>query len=251
MSIDLDSVKMPPRVAALDRDARGFPITYGTLRAADGTPNFTVPDTVAYLDCMTGGRCSICGDGLTEDDVWFVGSPCETFDPRGVFTSPPKHRACATYSMQVCPHLAVPDYKGRTSSARRRIAEGLDEASPIRALFAQEPAERPNTFVMARADGYLLTGSFPEALRVVPNRPFLEVEEWRAGQRVMHHRSKSEMTMLKKRGLGALKADKLTYSHLSPIQKQVWNGEARGVFPWTDAEAFMAHVENSSRKPKL
>jgi hypothetical protein len=64
MKHDWQSIPMPPGIAALGRDVRGFPITFTTLIQSDGRPDFTTIDGEKIMRCIEEGLCGMCGTKL-------------------------------------------------------------------------------------------------------------------------------------------------------------------------------------------
>jgi hypothetical protein len=95
---------MPAGIAALPRDARGYPIPFTVFVDADGTPDFRVIDQEKLVACARERRCGLCGDPL---GYWiaFVGGPVSHANRE--FADAPMHRECASYAMAVCPFLAL------------------------------------------------------------------------------------------------------------------------------------------------
>lgn len=118
-SARLASVQMPPRIKALQRDKRGYPIPRFVDRSADkpdGEPDFRVMNPGFMMSCITKALCWICGGRLGRYGTFSVGPMCCI---TRTSSEPPSHRDCAQYAVQVCPFLAVPEM--------RRIETGLPE----------------------------------------------------------------------------------------------------------------------------
>jgi hypothetical protein len=71
---------MPERIARLPRDKRNYPIPWHVLKAADGTPFFTVNDDRKAWQALRESRCPVCGERLGRWR-WFIGGPRSAFDP--------------------------------------------------------------------------------------------------------------------------------------------------------------------------
>jgi len=98
---------MPPRVAALARDARGYPIPYTARYDQGGMPDFRAIDSAKWMRAVRTRCCGICGEPLG-GRVAFVGGP-QAMQNR-LFTDLPMHRDCAIYALKVCPMLAAPKF---------------------------------------------------------------------------------------------------------------------------------------------
>lgn len=96
---------MPPRVARLPVDARGFPVPW-FVSWRGGTPLFPVVDAAKLGVAWTAERCWICGEGLGAWRGWIVG-PMSALE--GATPEPPSHCECAAFAMTACPHLASAD----------------------------------------------------------------------------------------------------------------------------------------------
>ena len=72
-------IDMPPGIARLPRDARGYPVPVIVLIDKTGTPQFTINDVTKVAACLAEHRCSICGRRFDRHPVtqrhemWFVG----------------------------------------------------------------------------------------------------------------------------------------------------------------------------------
>lgn len=114
-------VPMPDAVAALPRDARGFPVPAFVYRPDDwaaGEPlDLRVLDTDAALVLMRARRCGVCGLPVGYR-MWFIGGPMCLYNR--IFETP-THRECAEYAMLACPHLsnAKHEYVERPGDALR------------------------------------------------------------------------------------------------------------------------------------
>jgi hypothetical protein len=98
---------MPPAVAALPRDPRGYPILY-SIQQDDGTYNFLAMDPRRVMMCAQQHLCGVCGQSLAPP-LSFVGGPLSLANR--VYSEPPMHRACFDYAHAVCPFLVNPHYQ--------------------------------------------------------------------------------------------------------------------------------------------
>lgn len=127
----LAAVPMPPRIALLSRDRRGFPIPRFIDRRADrdGEPDFRIMDGVFMTRCIRDKRCWICGDRLGRYMTFPIGPMCTI--NRNI-AEPPSHLECCRYSAKVCPFLSVPEM--------RRIERGKPEGSWVSGeMIARNP----------------------------------------------------------------------------------------------------------------
>jgi hypothetical protein len=93
---------MPARIAKLPT-YRGRPVPVTVLTLPDGTVDFRVTDTEAWVDVVKNRQCGICGEPL-DTVVCFIGGPLSA--QSRAFTDAPMHEECARYSAQACPYLA-------------------------------------------------------------------------------------------------------------------------------------------------
>lgn len=171
----MNEVLMPPRIAALPRDARGFPVPWNILWV-NGVPNFAINDSMKHIQAVTGCLCPICGESLGKWK-WFVGGPKSAFDPNGWYIDLPGHVECIEYALQVCPYLSVRNYHRETPLIERvKIPEGhevLDET--------QDPT-RPLLFVMVATAMVEIMPRIGQLPVVRPRKPWLGIKFWRHGQ---------------------------------------------------------------------
>jgi hypothetical protein len=118
------SVPVPPQMAHLPRDPRGFPIFVMAYRDDDGRAHFTINEEPVRQRVIRRDLCSICGRGLLRGR-WFVGGEKSAFHPRGAYIDPPMHSVCAHYALRVCPYLAAPTYA--TPIAGKTVAGRSDD----------------------------------------------------------------------------------------------------------------------------
>lgn len=121
--LDLNTVSMPARIAALDRDARGYPKPFGTM-----PDDFRVINMANWARAVRDRLCGICGHGIGVH-IAFVGGPGSI--KHRTFTDLGMHRECAEYALAVCPFLAMPT----SFSYARTKGEGtttLEDVSDVR-----------------------------------------------------------------------------------------------------------------------
>lgn len=173
-------VPIPDRMSHLDRDHRGYPIPWIVFRDSSGRAHFTVNNDTMTARCRDEDRCSICGTKLFRAR-WFVGGPGSAFHEHGAYIDPPMHYECATYALQVCPHLAAPRYTGRIDT------KTLDRSKlPDQAIFIDNTMDpnRPDYFVAVMAVGQTLVHASLLQTYIKPKRPYRRVEFWRNGVRL-------------------------------------------------------------------
>jgi hypothetical protein len=96
--------EMPPRIARLPRDSRGYPIPW-FVHWEDGVPDFRVIGLGKWAAAARFERCWICGDPRGRNFTFVAG-------PMGTITrvngEPPCHADCALFAAKACPFLARP-----------------------------------------------------------------------------------------------------------------------------------------------
>lgn len=119
--------RMPPEIAELPRDQRGYPVPWFsdwtsrsesplisrnarigvfadcTCQIGQGEPILGEPCVVRAREAVIQRRCSTCGIAIRpgSDMVW----PSHTGDVAPYFLEPPNHPGCLEWALQVCPHL--------------------------------------------------------------------------------------------------------------------------------------------------
>jgi hypothetical protein len=168
-------VPIPERMAALDRDRRGYPIPYVVQRDKLGQPHFTVNDSFKVERAAALDLCGICGQKLMRGR-WFVGGPGSAFHEHGAYIDGPLHRECCAYALKVCPYLAAPNYAGRIDG--KTLKPGLLPAGVVALLDPTMDPSRPAVFVAIHCTGQkrVDNGYFK------PRRPYLAAQVWRQGE---------------------------------------------------------------------
>ena len=103
--------QMPPAIARLPRDRRGYPIFATIVQPEDngGEPDFAILDPQRVARCVRDRLCGVCGRPL---DYWIAfvgGNLCIEHRLFGFAL----HPDCARYSPRACPHLSNPRAKYR------------------------------------------------------------------------------------------------------------------------------------------
>lgn len=164
---------IPPRIAKLPVDGRGYPIPWNVLIGKDRMPIFTANDSIKHSIAFRNNLCPICGEGL--DPIrWFIGGPLSAFDPHGWYMDLPVHQECAEYALQVCPYLACRKYVHRVDIIDpENLPEGL-----LLIDHTQIPG-RPKVFVaVASRITEVRFNPPPMLVHVRPGRPYLEIQYW-------------------------------------------------------------------------
>jgi hypothetical protein len=98
-------VPMPPQIAALPRDPRGYPV-FHTIQpdhyVAGEPADFRTLHVDRHVEAGQKRLCAICGRPLPYW-LWFLGGPMCLANR--IFGDGPMHRDCMDYALQVCPYL--------------------------------------------------------------------------------------------------------------------------------------------------
>lgn len=131
---------VPPAIAALPHDPRGYPIPVITPRDAEGRPTFAITGTARTLICAVERRCSICGTTMPPGPVYRVIAAAETEALSAAHTAgrtaankapspePPGHRECMLFAAFTCPFLARPN--ARRGQDAHVFGESLTRGTP-------------------------------------------------------------------------------------------------------------------------
>jgi hypothetical protein len=180
---DWKSIPTPPRMAKLEKDHRGYPIPANVLRNAEGKAFFTInDDRWTWMQGFREQRCPLCGDTL-DGEYWFVGGPLSCFDPNGAFRDLPGHYDCMVYALQVCPYLVLSSYGKRTDDKQLRQDRLARQAGLAAYVDPTVLDTRPPFFGLCRTRDYTIRPQPPTAA-VIPERPWLEAEVWKDGERI-------------------------------------------------------------------
>ena len=166
-------VEIPPKMKALQKDKRGYPIPFVVERFANGVPNFRFYDEDRLKIAAVERLCSICGQPLNVD-IWFVGGIKTANSPSGGYIEPPVHLDCGTYALKVCPYLAFSSFKKR-------------ERSEIDDPFVKLLAGKPSVFAMVHTLKYEIYNISANKNIIVPERPFLDIQYWIEGVQIAEH----------------------------------------------------------------
>lgn len=111
----VDLPPAPPRIAALPKDKRGYPVPWFICWMKDGKqvgprepgaePDFRMADGYKRGLAFRANRCWICGERLGVNQVFTIGPMCVV---NRVTSEPASHRLCAEYAVKACPFLARP-----------------------------------------------------------------------------------------------------------------------------------------------
>lgn len=97
--------EMPPTIAALRRDDRGYPVP-AFVAWVDGKPEFRAADSRFMVRAIREKLCWVCGTTLDPKGHCFVIGPmCSVTHTTA---EPPCHAECAEFSAMACPFLSKP-----------------------------------------------------------------------------------------------------------------------------------------------
>jgi hypothetical protein len=168
-------IPIPPKMAGLGLDPRGFPIPYIILQGPDGKNYFQVNDSYKVQSCINNKLCAICGQPLG-CDAWLAGGPLSAFHPHGAYIDTPTHHECGNYAMRVCPYLAITTYNGKFNPDK------LAGQGWVGVLV--DPTvidDRPPFFAYVKIKGFTVN---PTTRHLIPKKPLLQVEYWNAGEQI-------------------------------------------------------------------
>lgn len=176
------SIPLPKRMRALQRDSRGYPIPFVVLRDTDNQPHFTINNSQRSHRCRIEGRCAICGNRL-DKIFWFVGGPLSAFHPNGMYLDTAMHHDCMTYALQVCPYLAAPKYLKRLDDVkldRSKLPADLSNVLLDETIIPERPAFNVAVGTRSQTFSERVMG---EAYSI-PGRPYVGIEFWQYGKRI-------------------------------------------------------------------
>jgi hypothetical protein len=100
----LAGIPMPPRIARLPVDHRGFPVPR-FVALVNGQPDHRVVDARRFAPAIRHRECWICGEPLGRWLASLIGPMCAV---NRVISEPPSHRECCEFAVAACPFLARP-----------------------------------------------------------------------------------------------------------------------------------------------
>lgn len=159
-------VPMPPPVAALPRDARGFPIPAFVYKPDGWRPgqplDLRLLDTDQALILMRARRCGVCGLPVGYR-MWFIGGPMCLYNR--IFETP-THRECAEYAMLACPHLNNSQHEYVTRPGDE--LKGHGDPNPIKT--------RPKYLVLVSTRGYDVLTRDEDGRKLA--KPLAKIDPW-------------------------------------------------------------------------
>lgn len=118
MPLRPDLPPLPPRVATLPVDERGYPVPW-FVAWIDGKPEFRVADGGKRVQALQENLCWVCGQKLGVFRSFVIGPMCSV---NRISAEPPSHRECAEFSVKACPFLSKPHMVRRENN----LPEGAD-----------------------------------------------------------------------------------------------------------------------------
>lgn len=112
---------MPPRIARLPRDHRGFPIPWFVADVGAGVRDFRVADGRKRHDAIKRKLCWVCGEQLGRFQAFVIGPMCVV---NRVTAEPPCHLECAEFSAAACPFLSRPRMRRNDKDLPQEAADG-------------------------------------------------------------------------------------------------------------------------------
>jgi hypothetical protein len=97
--------KIPPNMASLPIDARGFPIPWFVYIDAQGHEDFRVIGPRRIYHAVRDRLCWICGKRLHTVKAFTIGPMCAI---NRTTAEPPAHLECAVFAAKNCPFLSQP-----------------------------------------------------------------------------------------------------------------------------------------------
>jgi ferredoxin len=118
---------MPPRIAVLPRDERGYPVPFFVAWMEDDRPEFRATSPHNMQIALERNLCWVCGQPRLDSDVFVIGSMCGV---NRVSSEPPSHSECARWSVRACPFLRRPKMV-------RRKGDGMPEEFTGAGIFIE------------------------------------------------------------------------------------------------------------------
>lgn len=104
MHHSIADIEMPPAIARLPQDHRGYPVPWFVAKI-DGKYDFRVMKPNAIAMAVARQVCWICGEPLLSYVAYVIGPMCAV---NRISAEPPSHLVCARYAVRACPFLTRP-----------------------------------------------------------------------------------------------------------------------------------------------
>lgn len=161
---------LPPRIAKLPKNARGYPVPY-FVAWIDGVPDFRVIRPETKREATEKKLCWICGEPLGAQSTFVLGPMCCV---NRVNSEPPSHRQCAEFAAQACPFMLRPKMVRREDETIEAIKHNtpgiMIERNP--GVFALWTTDKWTTFKDVKAGVLYNVGLKPK-----------HISWWSAGRR--------------------------------------------------------------------
>lgn len=120
--------EMPPRIARLPRDSRGYPVPW-FVHWADGVPDFRVIGLGKWAAAARFERCWLCGEPRGRNFTFVIGPMCAINRTSG---EPPCHFDCALFAAKACPFLTRPKMRRNEKDlpGERFASPGMSHRNP-------------------------------------------------------------------------------------------------------------------------
>ncbi len=112
---------MPDAIAALPRNARGYPVPF-FVAYVDGKPDFRLVRPETLHEAVERRLCWICGQPLGAQGTFVLGPMCCV---NRANSEPPSHRKCAEFAVQACPFMLRPEMERREDETTGAALAGV------------------------------------------------------------------------------------------------------------------------------
>lgn len=120
--------EMPPGIAALDVDERGWPVPWFVSWMLDRRgPDFRAVEAGKVATAINYRLCWCCGQRLGDTAVFVVGPMCGV---NRVSSEPPSCHDCAGWAVRACPFLLNPNMRRMPSEAGDREVGVMVKRNP-------------------------------------------------------------------------------------------------------------------------
>lgn len=123
------TIPVPPRIAALPKASNGYHVPW-FVKWMDGKPEFRLMDNDKWIMAVKHNICWVCGRKMGSHKAFVIGPMCGI---NRTSSEPPSHLDCATYSAQVCPFLANPNFE------RRETGIDYEKGMPAGVMIQDNP----------------------------------------------------------------------------------------------------------------
>ena len=143
LNASIKGLAMPPEIARLPIDARGWPIPW-FVDAPNGIPDHRVVDGRKFARAVRERRCWLCGGKLGRVKASVLGPMCAI---TRTVSEPPGHPQCAKFAIAGCPFLSKPrarrNEKNLPEERRDPAGMALDRNPGVAALWESLSQSKP------------------------------------------------------------------------------------------------------------